>query len=73
VGGACVVDAGCAAGLYCDTQLCTPELVPGSPCEITDQCKNGDCENSVCVENASLNPDQLGMAFLCAVLSGGLQ
>jgi hypothetical protein len=27
----------------------------------------------VCVANAITNPDQLGLAFLCAILSGALQ
>jgi hypothetical protein len=72
-GGACVGDVGCAEGLYCKTQLCTPELAPGSPCAITDQCKSGNCTNGLCVANPPVNPDQIGMAFLCAILSGGLQ
>jgi hypothetical protein len=71
-GGDCRLSSGCASGLFCQNQVCTPELEPGAPCEPTDQCRNGECESGVCVEDPPTDPNTLGLTFVCAMLSGEL-
>jgi len=69
---ACTTNQGCADGLYCKTQLCVAQLAPGAVCTFSDVCKNGDCEAGKCVANATpADPSLLGIALLCALLSGG--
>jgi hypothetical protein len=59
----------CADGLYCADGTCAPQLQAGSPCTDFDACLNGSCSSGTCEADASTS--DTGLAFACALVSGG--
>ncbi|HLL05619.1 MAG TPA: choice-of-anchor A family protein [Myxococcaceae bacterium] len=48
----CRADADCAAGSYCESSLCTPQLGNGASCTTSNQCATGQCVDGVCCDTA---------------------
>jgi hypothetical protein len=55
----CVDDAFCES----ESKTCQAKKAPGTACELSEECKEGSCENSVCKKGGGL--EDFALTFLC--------